>query len=339
MADNFELDTASLASFLVSRIDGFRGPLTVEKFAGGQSNPTYLLSAASGRYVLRRKPPGQLLASAHAVDREYRVISALAATDVPVPGVHLLCKDESVIGSMFYVMDFVEGRILWNPALPDQSPAERTAMYDEMNRVLARLHSVNVGAAGLADYGRAGNYFERQVARWTTQYRASETEFNPAMESLITWLNDNMPSDEGRVSLIHGDYRLDNVIFHPTEPRVLAILDWELSTLGNPLADLAWQCMQLRLPTSAAIPGLGSTDRAMLGIPSEEDYVQGYCERSGLNAIENWAFYIAFSYFRLASILQGIQKRALDGNASSQKAFDYGALAKPLSEMGWKSVV
>lgn len=338
MADHFELDSARLASFLAAGMDGFHGPLVVEKFPGGQSNPTYLLSAASGRYVLRRKPPGQLLTSAHAVDREYGVLSALAGTDVPVPGVHLLCEDESVIGSMFYIMDFVEGRILWDPALPEQSPGERTAMYDEMNRVLATLHGVAIDEVGLTDYGRTGNYFERQLARWTKQYRASETQPNPAMESLIIWLNNNMPPDEGRISLIHGDYRLDNVIFHPTEPRVLAILDWELSTLGNPFADLAWQCMQLRLPASAAIPGLGTLDRTAVGIPTEEEYVRRYCERNGLDGIEHWAFYIAFSYFRLAAILQGIQKRALEGNASSRKALDYGALAKPLSEMGWQSI-
>ena len=304
-----------------------------DKFAGGQSNPTYRLRTDGGDLVLRRKPPGVLLPSAHAVDREYRVMHALHDTPVPVPRMRALCSDDSVIGSMFYVMDFVGGRIFWNAALPEQQPAERAALFEAMVQTLAALHQVQPDAVGLADYGKAGNYFARQIARWSEQYRASATEANPAMDALIAWLPAHLPADDGRVSLIHGDYRIDNLVFHATEPRILAVLDWELSTLGHPWADLAYQCAQLRLPPDAAILGLGGLDRAALGIPSEAEYVARYCALMGIDGIAHWDFYIVFSLFKLSAILQGVKKRALEGNASSQKARDYGALARPLSEM------
>jgi len=332
-------DEARLAAYLEAHVPGFRGPLTAEKFAGGQSNPTYRIEAASGRYVLRRKPPGELLKSAHAVDREFRVLAALHGGTVPVAKPYHLCTDDDVIGSWFYLMDHVDGRILWNPALPELGNDERGAIYAEMNRVLTALHAVDVEAVGLADYGKPGNYFERQVARWSKQYRASETEHIEAMERLLEWLPGATPPDDGRVGLIHGDYRLDNLIFAPDRPEILAVVDWELSTLGHPFADLAYQCMQLRLPSDLKVlAGLGGLDRAALGIPSEADYVAAYCARAGLEGIPHWDYYLAFSFFRFSAILQGIQKRALDGNASSALAFDYGALARPLAEMGWAVV-
>ncbi|MBQ0797127.1 phosphotransferase [Zhongshania sp.] len=335
MANEFELDIASLTAYLEANVDGFKGPLSAEKFAGGQSNPTYLIEAASGKYVLRRKPPGELLKSAHAVDREFRVMHALASTDVPVPKMRVLCDDDSVIGSMFYLMDFLDGRIMWDAALPGQTPAERTAIYDAMSKVLADLHNVDIEKAGLSDYGKPGNYFERQLSRWTTQYRASETETVPSMEKMMVWLSDNLPADDGLVCINHGDFRLDNIMFAHDSSEVLALLDWELSTLGHPYADLAYQCMQLRIPSDAAIPGLGGVDREVLGIPTEKAYVQQYCQRRGIAEIDNWVFYLAFSFFRLSAILQGVYKRALDGNASSKKAMDYGALAAPLADLGW----
>jgi aminoglycoside phosphotransferase (APT) family kinase protein len=335
MANEFELDIASLTAYLEANVDGFKGPLTAEKFAGGQSNPTYLIAAASGKYVLRRKPPGELLKSAHAVDREFRVMQALASTEVPVPKMRVLCDDDSVIGSMFYLMDFLDGRIMWDAALPEQTPVERTAIYDAMNKVLADLHNVDIEKAGLSDYGKPGNYFERQLSRWTKQYRASETETVPSMEKMMVWLSDNLPEDDGLVCINHGDFRLDNMMFAHDSSEVLALLDWELSTLGHPYADLAYQCMQLRIPSDAAIPGLGDVDREALGIPSEKAYVQQYCQRRGIAEIDNWIFYLAFSFFRLSAILQGVYKRALDGNASSKKAMDYGALAAPLADLGW----
>lgn len=329
----FEFDNAVLARYLEQHVDGFHGPLTAEKFSGGQSNPTFLIQAQSGKYVLRRKPPGVLLKSAHAVDREYRVISALASSEVPVAQAYHLCEDDSVIGSMFYLMEYIDGRVMWDPALPDMQPQQRRAIYAEMNRVLAALHSVDIEAAGLSDYGRPGNYFERQIGRWSKQYRASETESIPAMEALLDWLPGNMPLDDGRVALAHGDFRLDNMMFDQSEARVLALVDWELSTLGHPFADLAYQCMQLRMDHAGVMPGLGGMDRQQLGIPSEEEYVAEYCERMGLDGIPDWNFYLAFSFFRFAAILQGVKKRALEGNASSEKAFEMGKLVKPLADM------
>lgn len=328
-----QLDTGVLGPYLEARIAGFKGLKSAQKFASGQSNPTFLLTADSGQYVLRKQPPGQLLKSAHAVDREYRVIRALRGTEVPVARAYHLCEDPAVIGGMFYVMSYEQGRIFWNPALPELDNHQRTGIYDEVNRVLAALHEVDIEAAGLGDYGHPGNYFERQISRWSKQYRASETESIKAMDRLMAWLPANVPEDDGKVSLIHGDYRLDNIIFHATETRALAVLDWELSTLGHPYADLAYQCMQLRLGQDAVIAGLGNIDRQTVGIPSEEAYVARYCERRGLDGIPHWNFYLVFSFFRFAAILQGVQKRAVDGNASSRKAFDYGALAPTLAAM------
>ena len=328
---NHSLDTQKLAAYLEQQVPGFKGPLTAEKFPGGQSNPTYAVSAESGRYVLRRKPPGLLLKSAHAVDREFKVIAALADTEVPVAKVYHLCEDESVIGSMFFLMEFVDGVVHWDATLPDLDNEQRRVMYDEMNRALAAMHSVDIDAVGLADFGKPGNYFERQIGRWSKQYRAAETGTIEAMEQLLTWLPDNLPADDGKVSLVHGDYRLDNMMFHATEPRILAVVDWELSTLGHPYADLAYQCMQWRLPPGGSLSGLQGEDRAALGIPSEEEYVARYCERMGIDTIENWTFYLAFSFFRLAAILQGVKKRALDGNASNDQALEMGALVEPLA--------
>ncbi|NQX87580.1 MAG: phosphotransferase [Halioglobus sp.] len=316
------LDTASLGDYLEREIPGLKSPVTAEKFAGGQSNPTFKITDANGQpYVLRRKPAGELLKSAHAVDREFRVISALRNTEVPVPDAYTLCADDAVIGSMFYVMEYKEGRILWDPRIPEaKSNSERAAIYDAMNKTMAALHSVDVDALGLTDFGRPGNYFERQLSRWSKQYRLSETEHIANMETLMTWLAESMPKDDGTVRLVHGDYRLDNMMFHPTEPRVIALLDWELSTLGHPLADLANQCMAWMLPDSGRIAGLAGIDRGPLGIPSNEEYVATYCERTGRKQIENWNFYLVFSLFRLAAIIQGIVKRAQIGTASSSDA-------------------
>ena len=334
-ATSIDLPVERLGPWLEQAIPGFRGLESARKFAGGQSNPTFLLEADSGRYVLRRKPPGTLLASAHAVDREYRVLRALADTAVPVPRALALCADDAVIGSMFYVMEFLDGRILWNPELPELGNARRARVYDEMNRVLVALHGVDVAAAGLADYGQPGNYYARQLGRWTKQYRAAETERIEAMEELIAWLGERMPADDGRVVLVHGDYRLDNLMFDAAEDRIVAVLDWELSTLGHPFADLAFQCMQWRLPRgAAALRGLGDLDRAALGIPTEEEYVARYCERAGIDGIPNWNFYLAISFFRLAAICQGVYKRGIDGNASSPEAMRFGEAARMIAAAG-----
>lgn len=327
------LDVNVIGSYLEANVSGFSGLQQAEKFSGGQSNPTFLLTADSGRYVLRRQPPGELLKSAHAVDREFRVTDALFSTDVPVAKALHLCEDRTVMSSLFYVMSYESGRIFWNPALPELNNDQRGAIYDEMNRVLAALHDVDIDTIGLSDFGRPGNYFERQVSRWTRQYQDSETETIEAMDYLMKWLPANMPEDDGKVSLIHGDFRIDNIIFHPTENRALALIDWELSTLGHPYADLAYQCMQLRLLPDAAIPGLGGVDRSELGIPAENVYVEKYCKRRGLDNIADWDFYLVFSFFRFAAILQGVLKRAIDGNASSSTAFEYGALAPVLAKM------
>lgn len=328
------LDDAALNNYLSAHLPGFRGPLQSKKFAGGQSNPTYLLQSPSGQYVLRRKPPGQLLASAHAVDREFRVLQALEHSDVPVARPLLICADDNVAGSMFYLMEFVEGRILWDPSLPELERAERQPLMLEMLRVLAAIHDVDLQATGLTDFGHPGNYFERQTGRWTKQYRAAETETIAGMEHLMEWLPAHLPADDGQVSLIHGDYRLDNLIFHPTENRVLAVLDWELSTLGHPLADLAYFCMCLRLPRTERIKGLAGMPIAELGIPDEQAMVDHYCQLRGLPGISQWNFYLAFSMFRLASICQGVMKRAIDGNAASDQALATGRMARPLAELG-----
>ena len=333
MSDANALDEAALGPYLAEHIDGFGSLVSIDKFKAGQSNPTYLVNATGGKFVLRAKPPGELLKSAHQVDREYRVMTALWPTPVPVPRVLHLADDDSPIGRMFFVMEYLDGRVLWDPALPDaRDNADRATIYDAMNATLAALHDVDIEAVGLSDFGKPGSYFERQLTRWTSQYRASETERVEAMERLIDWLEKNQPPDDGIVGLVHGDYRLDNMMFAKDEPRVIAVLDWELSTLGHPYADLAYQCMQWRLPHSSGFRGLGGLDRAALGIPSEGDYVAAYCRRRGIDAIGNWTFYLAFSFFRLAAICQGVYKRALDGNASNpEKAKTYGEAVKLLA--------
>ncbi len=320
------IDANALAPYLESHVPGFHGLTGIDKFGSGQSNPTYLVRAGGSRYVLRAKPPGELLKSAHQVDREYRVMKALAQTDVPVPRVLHLAGEDSPIGRMFYVMEYVEGRIFWDPPLPELPDNDaRAAIYDAMNRVLVALHEVDPEKVGLADFGRPGSYFERQYARWSSQYRASQTGRVEDMDALIEWLEKNMLPDDGQVALVHGDYRLDNMIFAPDRPQVAAMLDWELSTLGHPYADLAYQCMQWRLPHDTGFRGLGGIDRAAIGLPSEADYVAAYCRRRGISGIGNWTFHLAFSFFRLAAICQGVYKRALDGNASNpQKARSYG---------------
>ena len=339
VAEAHRFDVAALERFMREHVDGFRGPLEVQQFKGGQSNPTFKLVAGDGKtYVMRRKPPGKLLPSAHAVDREYRVITALAKTGFPVARTYALCTDESVIGAMFYVMDCVEGRVLWDPQLPGMAPAERGAIFDAMNQVIARLHTVDYAAIGLADYGKPGNYFQRQIDRWTKQYRASETEKIEAMDRLIEWLPANVPAGEA-TSIVHGDFRIDNVIFHATEPRVLAVLDWELSTLGHPLADFSYHAMVWRL-SSLEFRGLRGCDVAAMGIPTERDYVARYLERTGMPApiAKDWAFCMAYNMFRAAAIFQGVMARALAGNAASALAVETGKRARPMAEAGWHQV-
>lgn len=330
-------DVARLEAYMASHIESFRGPLSVAQFNGGQSNPTYLLYAGSGRYVLRRKPPGKLLKSAHAVDREYRIISALYAADFPVPRPYLLCDADEVIGTMFYIMEYVEGRIFWELDLPGVSREDRSELYDDVNRTIARLHSFDFRALGLEDFGTPGNYFERQVSRWTRQYRASATGAVTAMDALIEWLPDNIPDDDS-VSIVHGDFRLDNMVVHPSEPRVIAVLDWELSTIGHPLADFTYHLMAWQMPEI----GIGSTgllgkDLETLGIPDEGTYTRRYCERTGRHdGIEHRDFYSAFNFFRLAAILQGIVGRVRDGTAASAHADEAGAAVQPLADLGWQ---
>ena len=328
------IDLARLETWLTANVPGWRGPIELEKFEGGQSNPTFRLRATSGDYVLRRKPPGALLASAHAVDREFRVLAALGKTNVPVPRVHALCQDASVIGSDFYVMDFVPGRIFWDPRLPGIAPAERAAMFDSLNATIAALHSVDWRAAGLTDYGRPGNYLSRQIGRWSKQYRASETQSIDAMDKLIDWLPTRIPEAD-ETAIVHGDYRIDNVIYHPTEPRVIGVLDWELSTLGDPLVDFAYNAMAWRFSPDL-FRGLAGADLAELGIPSEADYVAAYCRRTGRDGVKDWEYYIVFSMFRIAAILQGVYKRGLDGNAASAQALEVGAKTRPIAEQAWE---
>jgi len=329
------LNLSALLPYLEERIEGFKGPVEVTKFSGGQSNPTFQLNTPSGCYVLRRQPPGKLLKSAHAVDREYRVMAALANTAVPVPKVLHLCEDRDLIGSMFYIMEFCEGRIFWDASIPEVNQTDRSQMYDEMIQVLATVHQLDPVTIGLGDFGRPGNYFQRQYDRWCTQYHASELNRIEPMDELIDWLGRNMPADDGRVSLVHGDYRLDNLIFDQASPRIIAVLDWELSTLGHPFADVGYQCMQMRLPQKiGSMSGLRGKDLKDLGIPTETEYLARYCEASGINEIDNLGFYIAFSFFRLAAIIQGVAKRARDGNASSQNAAKVGGFVQPIAELG-----
>ncbi|MFV0515481.1 MAG: phosphotransferase family protein [Jhaorihella sp.] len=311
------LDLAAVDAYLAQNLPGYRGPLGARKFETGQSNPTFLLTTPARRYVLRRKPPGTLLKSAHAVDREYRVQHALAGSRVPVARMHLLCEDDAVIGSAFYVMDFVKGRNFADPLMEGESNATRAAVIDEMNRVLADLHMVDINAAGLSDYGPPGNYFERQVARWSKQYRASETETIPAMDRLMRALVERMPREDGQRTLVHGDYRIDNMIFADSGPECLAVLDWELSTIGHPYADLASVIMQWQMPAGSEGRGMAGIDRAGLGLPSDEEFIASYCERRGLPGIDDFGYYLAFCFFRMAGIIQGVMKRALDGNASN----------------------
>ena len=334
--ERHRFDVTSLERFLREHVEGFGGKLEVEQFKGGQSNPTFMLKAAEKRYVLRRKPPGKLLQSAHAVDREYRVITALHGIGFPVAKTYCLCMDDAIIGTAFYVMDYVAGRVLWEPSLPQMGKEQRGAYFDELNRVIALLHSVDYAAIALADYGKPGNYIERQINRWTKQYRASETERIEAMENLIEWLPKNIPQGD-ETTIVHGDYRMDNVMFHPTEPKMLAVLDWELSTLGHPLADFAYHCMTWRL-TPGQFRGMMGVDFKALGIPTEQEYVSAYCRRTGRDHIPNWDFYMAYNMFRLAGILQGIMGRVKDGTAASAHALEQGKRARPMAEAGWEQV-
>jgi len=334
----FQLDTDALAGYLPQVIDGFQGPVTATKFGNGQSNPTYRLDTPNGLYVLRRKPPGQLLKSAHAVEREYRVISALRDTTVPVAKTYHLCEDEGVIGSVFYIMEYVEGRVLWDPALPEITKPQRKAYYDAMIDTLVKLHRLDIDKLGLSDYGRPQGYIQRQITLWTRQYRDSQTEALSDMEYLIETLPAVQAPDDGRVSLVHGDFRLDNMMFHPESTAVVALVDWELSTLGHPFTDLAYQCMQLRMPNEGLMSGLGGIDRASVGVPEEQAYIDAYCQRMGLAEIPHWKFYLGLSFFRFAAILQGVKKRALEGNASSEHALKMGEFVVPLARMGREQI-
>jgi len=335
--EGLQFDVDRLSEYMTSHVEGFMGPLEVQQFRGGQSNPTYRLQAQSGRYVLRRKPPGKLLKSAHAVDREFQIISALYGADFPVPRPYVLCRDDAVIGTMFYVMECVEGRIFWEPDLPDTDPEERAAIYDSANATIARLHGFDYRSLGLGDFGKPGNYFERQISRWTSQYRASATATIAAMDELIDWLPENIPGDDS-ASIVHGDFRLDNVIVHPDEPRIIAVLDWELSTIGHPLADFTYHLMTWQMPEiGIGSAGLLGKDLAALGIPGEEVYAQRYCERTGrATGISDHNFYSAFNFFRLAAILQGIVGRVRAGTAASAHAGQADRAVEPLATLGWQ---
>jgi aminoglycoside phosphotransferase (APT) family kinase protein len=327
-------DEAALDRYLAEHLEGYRGPLRVRQFEGGQSNPTFLLSAESGNYVLRKKPPGVLLPRAHMVEREYRILAALAATDVPVPKVHLLCETPDPIGTPFFVMDYVRGRLLRDPTLPDLKPAERRAIYEEILSVLASLHAVDYEAIGLADYGKPGNYFGRQIRRWSQQYEASKTREIASMDRLMGWLPANIPDDDTSC-IVHGDYRLDNLMLAVDEARVSAVLDWELSTLGHPLADLAHGCAHYYI-SIANQPPLAETASADSGIPNEREYVETYCRYTGRSGVPHWNFYLAFVIFRYAGIAQGVYKRGLQGNASSQEAMSLGDIVEVASDKAWE---
>lgn len=349
VSDQHAFDTAALVAWLERNLDGFRGPLTVEMFKGGQSNPTYKLLTPARNYVMRAKPGpvAKLLPSAHAIEREFAVMRGLHGTGVPVPQMFCLCEDESVIGRAFYVMEFMEGRVLWDQALPGMTPAQRGEIYDEMNRVIAALHTVKFAERGLANYGKPGNYFDRQIGRWSKQYKASAdgagpmSQPIPEMEKLVEWLPAHIPAaarDESKVSIVHGDYRLDNLMFHANEPRIIAVLDWELSTLGHPLADFSYHCMAWHIP-HGSFRGIGGLDHAALGIPSEDEYIRRYCDRTRLATVADlkadWNFYMAYNMFRIAAILQGIAKRVEAGTASSAQAVASGKTARPMAELAW----
>ena len=336
--ERHRIDAGRLADFLKQNLEGFRGPLQVEQFKGGQSNPTYRISAGGKRYALRKKPPGKLLPSAHAVEREFKVIKALHGVGFPVARPYLLCEDDAVLGTPFYLMDCIEGRVLWDQSLPGMSQVQRGAIWEELNRVIALLHSVDYKAVGLEDFGKAGSYIERQVGRWSKQYLASETETIEAMHQLIAWLPKNVPANS-ETTIVHGDYRLDNTVFHPSEPKVLAVLDWELSTLGDPLADFSYHCMSWHIPPGK-FRGIEGLPLAELGIPTEREYAERYFKRSGRKDVEPsvWDYYMAYNLFRIAAILQGIAKRVLDGTAASEHAREAGSRAPLMAELGWKQV-
>jgi len=335
--DAHRFEQARLQAYMQSNIEGFKGPLEVKQFKGGQSNPTYLLTASSGKYVLRRKPPGKLLKSAHAVEREFRVMSALFAADFPVPEPLVLCEDEEIVGTTFFIMEYVEGRIFWELDLPSLEPKERRAIYDNANRTLAHLHNLDIDEIGLENYGKPGNYFARQISRWTGQYTASSTENIPEMDLLIAWLPENIPTDEAS-SVVHGDFRLDNIIIHPEKPEILAVLDWELSTTGHPLGDFTYHLMAWQMPdVGIGSAGLRGLDVTSLGIPSEEEYVSSYCRRTGReNGIEHRDFYSAYNFFRIAAISQGIAGRVRDGTAASVYAEQAAKAVQPLAKLGWE---
>ena len=344
VAESHAFDIDALQAWLQQHLAGFEGPLAIEQFKGGQSNPTYKLVTPGRTYVMRSKPgpSARLLASAHAIEREFTVMHALRSSEVPVPAMLLLCEDEAIIGRAFYVMDFVPGRVLWDQSLPGLAAPDRASIYDAMNRVIAALHCVDVKAVGLEGYGRPGNYFERQIGRWSKQYLASITEPIDAMARLMEWLPAHMPvsaRDETQLCIVHGDYRLDNLVFHEHAPQVTAVLDWELSTLGHPLADFSYHCMSWRIPPRG-FRGIGGLDLAALGIPDERAYVRRYCTRTGRSdpdaVMADWNFYLAYNLFRMAGILQGIAKRAVDGTASSDQARQAAAGARPLAELGWR---
>ena len=329
-------DLLRLDGYLQSRLPNFEGINSIKQFKGGQSNPTFLIKSVNKNYVLRRKPPGNLLKSAHAVDREYKIIKALKKVNFPVPETHILCTDESVIGSIFYVMEFLQGRIFWDADMPDCTIKERSEIYDDLNKNLAVLHNLDYESLGLSDFGVPGNYFARQISRWSKQYRYSETKKIKEMDKLIEWLPQNIP-DNDESSIVHGDYRLDNVIVHPTEPKIIGILDWELSTIGHPLGDFTYNLLSWQMPDiGIGSGGLFGQNIKELGIPSEEEYINSYCERTGLSCgIEDREFYSAYNFFRLAAILQGIAGRVRDGTASNAKAKSLIKAIEPLADIGW----
>ncbi|MFT7651371.1 MAG: aminoglycoside phosphotransferase (APT) family kinase protein [Limisphaerales bacterium] len=334
--DGHQFDESALENYLTTHVDGFAGPMRVRQFEGGQSNPTFQLITPNQTYVLRKQPPGELLPSAHQVDREYRVMHALYETDVPVPKMYCLCEDAELIGTKFYIMEMVEGRLFTETTLPNATKEERQAIYLDLARVMACLHAVDPIAVGLETFGRPGNYYERQISRWSKQYVASRTEDLPAMDNLMAWLPENLPTDVSSV-IVHGDYRLGNVLIHPTEPKIVAVLDWELSTLGDGLADLGYLCQEYR-GESYEDEGLINVDFAATGIPTEDEFVAEYCRHANRSHVDNWTFYLIYNMFRSAAIIQGVYKRGLDGNASSAKALEYKDHCRSRSTKGWALV-